>query len=217
MTLTDPLRPSVLFDLDGTLTDSFVGITRSLQHVLEKLGRIAPSAEDLRWCIGPPIHSNIAVLLDTDDAALIEQGIELYRERYGASGKFESELIEGIPETLSTLAQGGVFMAVATSKLKTFAAEIIEHFGLGGYFHAVHGSELDGSNSVKAELIAHILADEDLDAANAVMIGDRSHDIVGARANGVASIGVLWGFGDRAELVEAGADHIAARPAELAG
>lgn len=208
-------KSAVLFDLDGTLTNPFVGITRSLQHVLEKLGRIAPPAEELAWCIGPPIQSNIGVLLGTDDRALIWQGVELYRERYATHGKFENELIEGIPAALATLAERGVFMTVATSKLKSFAGEIVDHFGLAGYFDAVHGSELDGSNAVKADLVAHILATEKLDAGRAVMIGDRSHDVVGANANGVASIGVLWGFGDRKELLDAGADYIAERPADL--
>lgn len=209
-------RPSVLFDLDGTLTDPFVGITRSLQYVLEKLGRRVPPAGSLSWCIGPPIQSNIAVLLDTEDPAIIHEGIRLYRERYASSGKFENELIEGIPEVLARLVEEGVYLSVATSKLKTFAAEIIDHFGLACFFDAVHGSELDGTNSVKADLVAHILAQEGIAAGQAVMVGDRSHDIVGAKANGVSSVGVLWGYGDRRELQDAGATRIASSPADLA-
>lgn len=209
------LRPAVLFDLDGTLTDPFVGITSSLQYVLEKLGRAVPMAVDLSWCIGPPIQSNIAKLLETDDPAKVQEGVLLYRERYSDTGKFENELIDGIPQALSQLLDGGIYLSVATSKLKTYAGEIIDHFGLRQYFDVVHGSELDGTNSVKADLIAHILATEKLEAGQAVMVGDRSHDIVGALANDVASVGVLWGYGDRDELEQAGATRIATNPADL--
>jgi phosphoglycolate phosphatase len=212
-----PGRQAVLFDLDGTLTDPFVGITRSLAYALEKLGRTAPAADDLRWCIGPPIQSAFAVLLETEDAAVIGEAVRLYRERYSAIGKFENTLIEGIPDVLAELAADGFFLAVATSKLKAYAGEIIDHFGLRRYFRVVHGSELDGQNSVKAELISHILAVEALDARRTVMIGDRSHDVAGANANGVLAIGVLWGYGDQQELETAGAARIIASPAELRG
>jgi phosphoglycolate phosphatase len=210
-------RPAVLFDLDGTLTDPFVGITRSLAYALEKLGRTAPAADDLRWCIGPPIQSSFAVLLETEDAAVIGEGVRLYRERYAAIGKFENTLIEGIPDVLSELAGDGYFLAVATSKLKTYAGEIIDHFDLRRYFQTVHGPELDGRNSVKSELIAHILTAEPIEARRTVMIGDRSHDVAGANANGVSAIGVLWGYGDRQELETAGAARIVASTAELRG
>ncbi len=212
-----PGRQAVLFDLDGTLTDPFVGITRSLGYALEKLGRTAPAADDLRWCIGPPIQSSFAVLLETEDPAVIGEAVRLYRERYSAIGKFENTLIEGIPNVLAELVADGFFLAVATSKLKTYAGEIIDHFDLRRYFSAVHGSELDGQNSVKAELISHILVVEALDARRTVMIGDRSHDVAGANANGVLAIGVLWGYGDRQELETAGAARIIASPAELRG
>lgn len=216
MIVSQQIRPAVLFDLDGTLTDPFVGITRSLQYVLEKLGRTVPPAESLSWCIGPPIQSNIAVLLETEEPEIVQEGIRLYRERYAAEGKFENELIEGIPEALEKLAEEGVYLSVATSKLRTFAVEIIDHFGLRGFFDAVHGSELDGTNSVKADLVAHILSSEQIAASQTVMVGDRSHDVVGARANGLSSVGVLWGYGDRQELQDAGATRIASRPSELA-
>jgi phosphoglycolate phosphatase len=210
-------RQAILFDLDGTLTDPLVGITRSLGYALEKLGRAAPAADDLRWCIGPPIQSSFAVLLETEDAAIVGEAVRLYRERYSAIGKFENTLIEGIPEALAELVAEGFYLAVATSKLKTYAGEIIDHFDLRRYFSVVHGSELDGRNSVKAELISHILAVEALDARRTVMIGDRSHDVAGANANGVLAIGVLWGYGDRQELETAGAARIVASPAELRG
>lgn len=208
-------REAILFDLDGTLTDPFVGITRSLGYALDKLGRIAPAADDLRWCIGPPIQSSFAALLETEDAAIIGEGVRHYRERYSAVGKFENSLIEGIPDALAELVADGFFLAVATSKLKTYAGEIIDHFDLRRYFNVVHGSELDGQNSVKADLIAHILAAERIDATRAVMVGDRWHDVVGASANGLAAIGVLWGYGERKELENSGAARIVGKPAEL--
>ena len=210
-------RPALLFDLDGTLTDPFVGITRSVQYAMQKLGRPVPAADDLRWCIGPPLKLAFATLLDTDDEAAMDEGVRLYRERYATVGKFENELIPGIPEMLAGFVEQGCFLSVATSKLKTYAGDIIDHFDLSRYFQALHGSELDGRNSAKGDLIGHILAIERIAAADAIMIGDRSHDIVGAKANRVASIGVLWGYGDLAELTGAGATRIASQPAELAG
>jgi len=208
-------RPALLFDLDGTLTDPFVGITRSVQYAMEKLGRPVPAADDLRWCIGPPLKLAFATLLDTDDEAAMDEGVRLYRERYATVGKFENELIPGIPAMLAAFVDRGYFLSVATSKLKTYAGDIIDHFDLRRYFQALHGSELDGRNSAKGDLIAHILATERIAAADAIMIGDRSHDIVGAKANAVASIGVLWGNGDLAELTAAGATRIAKQPSEL--
>jgi len=210
-------RPALLFDLDGTLTDPFVGITRSVQYAMQKLGRPVPAADDLRWCIGPPLKLAFATLLDTDDEAAMDEGVRLYRERYATVGKFENELIPGMPEMLAAFVEQGYFLSVATSKLKTYAGDIIDHFDLRRYFQVVHGSELDGRNSAKGDLIGHILAIERIAAADAIMIGDRSHDIVGAKANRVASIGVLWGYGDLAELTGAGATRIASQPAELAG
>jgi phosphoglycolate phosphatase len=208
-------QPALLFDLDGTLTDPFVGITRSVQYAMEKLGRAVPAADDLRWCIGPPLKLAFRTLLDTDDEQTANDAVRLYRERYSTVGKFENSLIDGIPDLLAELAAEGYFLSVATSKLNTHAGDIIDHFDLRRYFAVVHGAELDGRNSAKSDLIAHILTTEKIDPASTVMIGDRSHDIVGAAANGVAGIGVLWGYGDRAELEGVGAARIAARPEEL--
>jgi phosphoglycolate phosphatase len=208
-------QPALLFDLDGTLTDPFVGITRSVQYAMHKLGHMAPLADDLRWCIGPPLRSTFATLLQTDDQAAMDEAVRLYRERYSTIGKFENRLVDGVPDMLSAFVARGYFLTVATSKLKTYAGDIIDHFDLRRYFQVLHGSELDGSNAAKADLVRHILATEPIEAGNAVMIGDRSHDMLGASANGVAAIGVLWGYGDRAELTQAGAAGIAGRPSEL--
>jgi phosphoglycolate phosphatase len=208
-------RTALLFDLDGTLTDPFVGISRSVQYAMEKLGQPVPSADDLRWCIGPPLKLGFARLLDTDDDEVTDEAVRLYRERYATIGKFENSLIDGVPEILSSLSAEGHFLSIATSKLKTYAGDIIDHFGLAQYFDALHGSELDGRNALKGDLVRHILATERIEPGNAIMIGDREHDIHGANANGVAAIGVLWGYGDRTELERAGAHLIATRPKEL--
>ena len=156
-------RPALLFDLDGTLTDPFVGITRSVQYAMEKLGRASPAADDLRWCIGPPLKLAFATLLDTDDEAAVDEGVRLYRERYSTIGKFENSLIPGIPEMLAIFVAKGYFLSIATSKLKTYAGDIIDHFDLRRYFQVLHGSEIDGRNAAKGDLVRHILATEQLD------------------------------------------------------
>jgi phosphoglycolate phosphatase len=207
--------PLVLFDLDGTLTDPFVGITRSIDHALAKLGRIAPPAEALRWCIGPPLLASFERLLESDDRALLDTAVAFYRERYSAVGKFENTLIDEVPAALEKLRADGASLWVATSKLQTYAAEIVAHFGLARYFLAVHGSEADGRNSRKADLIGHILATESLDPSRTVMVGDRSHDVVGAAAHGIPTVGVAWGYAAPGELEAAGAVCIAASPAEV--
>jgi phosphoglycolate phosphatase len=205
----------LLFDLDGTLTDPFVGITESIRAALVGLGRPAPPAESLGWCIGPPLKASLMHLLATEDEALAEAALALYRKRFGVVGLFENRVYPGIPEALETLKIEGHTLYVATSKPKVFAARILEHFALGPYFDAVYGSELDGTLSEKGDLIAHILSKEAVVATEAVMIGDRRHDMAGALRNGVRPFGVLWGYGSRAELEGAGAIRCLGSPAEL--
>ncbi|WP_269581620.1 HAD family hydrolase [Roseibium sp. Sym1] len=206
---------TVLFDLDGTLTDPFDGITRSIQYALEKMGAPAVAAEELRWCIGPPLWDSFRVLLDTQDRGELDRAVAYYRERYTATGLYENTLIKGIPGLLRTLAGAGTRLHVCTSKPHTYAGKIVEHFGLLPYFGKVYGSELDGTRSAKAELIAHILSEESLGGREVVMVGDRKHDLIGANANGVAGIGVLWGYGSREELEEEHPVLIAGTPAEI--
>lgn len=208
---------AVLFDLDGTLTDPFVGISTSMQYALEKMGRPIPLAEELRRYIGPPLQVTFPALLGSDDPDLTAQALGHYRQRYSGPGKFENTLIPGIVDAVEAIARQGRILTVATSKLESYSVDIVEHFGLSPYFKAVHGSRLDGSNANKADLIRHIVATENLDPAQTVMVGDRLHDVEGAAANGIRTIGVLWGFGDRAELEEAGAARIATGPQELQG
>jgi phosphoglycolate phosphatase len=204
---------SVLFDLDGTLTDPFIGITSSIQHALRQMGHEPPASEELRRYIGPPLQANFMEMLG--DEALAAQAVGFYRERYGDVGKFENELIPGIIDALQTMTNAGYTLFVATSKLETYSIDIIDHFGLSPFFRRVYGSALDGSRADKGELIRHIVHTEGLDPQQTVMIGDRLHDAHGAAVNDIRAVGVLWGFGDRAELEGAGAARIAASPAEL--
>ena len=206
---------AVLFDLDGTLTDPFEGITRSIQHALEKMSARAVEAADLRWCIGPPLWDSFRVLLETDDKAQLDEAVAHYRERYTVTGLYENSLIQGIPEVLAELTGAGVKLHVCTSKPHAYAGKIVEHFGLMPHFGKVYGSELDGTRSAKAELIAHVLSEEGLAAEETAMIGDRKHDLIGANANGVKGVGVLWGYGSREELAAENPVLIAERPADL--
>lgn len=205
---------NILFDLDGTLTDPKVGITRSIQYALEKLHRPVPVADDLLWCIGPPLQESLGKLL-SPDAEQAESAVSFYRERFSAVGKFENEIYPGIIEILHGLSAQGFNLFVATSKPVVFAFDIIAHFSLLPYFKRVYGSELDGDLTDKGALISHILWNERLAAKSTLMVGDRSFDILGAKKNGVCSLGVTYGYGTKIELIEAGADFIADSPREI--
>jgi phosphoglycolate phosphatase len=211
------MTAQLLFDLDGTLTDPELGITRCIAHALVKLGRAVPDGATLRGCIGPALADSFRALLDTSDPALVRAAIAHYRERFAPIGMFENEVYPGIPELLAALCDAGAELRVVTSKPTVYSASIVEHFGLARWLAGVHGSELDGARTDKADGIAHVLGAEGIAPAAATMIGDRSHDVVGARANGVRAVGVLWGYGSRDELVGAGADAIAATPGNLRG
>ncbi|MDC0325600.1 HAD hydrolase-like protein [bacterium] len=205
----------LLFDLDGTLTDPFVGITRCIQHALTSLGRNSPPADDLRWCIGPPLTDSFRVLLKTDDETMAAEALRLYRERFGEIGLFENEVYAGIMKTLQVLKERGYTMSVATSKPELYAVKIIEHFELDQFFQSIDGSQLDGTRSDKGALIRYILDRDNLDRNQSVMVGDRKHDMIGARSNHILAVGVLWGHGSLEELKAAGAFSTANDPYEL--
>ena len=206
---------NILFDLDGTLTDPVEGITRSIQYALKKLRKSAPGPEELHWCIGPPLLESFKRLLGDDGSGQVQEALLIYRERFSKIGKFENKVYDGIPEVLSLLSEKGFSLFVATSKPWVYSIDIIKHFELAPYFNRVYGSELNGDLVDKTELINHIVSNENLDKNNAVMIGDRRHDIIGAKNNGLASIGVTYGYGTREELLDAGADHLAASPSDI--
>lgn len=202
-----------LFDLDGTLTDPKLGITTCIRHAMAQLGRPLDAAHNLDFCIGPPLQNSFAALLG--NASLVPQAIELYRERFKERGMFENEVYAGIPEALAELSKREA-LYVATSKPRVFAEVIVRHFGLAEHFRGIYGSELDGQNSDKTALIAKLLADEKIDGADATMIGDREHDMIGAKNNGLRAWGVAWGYGSQEELMGAGAAGIFMSPSELA-
>lgn len=206
---------TVLFDLDGTLTDPYEGISRSIRYALEKMGSTVADGDDLRWCIGPPLWESFRVLLGTDEQPELDRAVAFYRERYTQTGLFENSLIGGIPELLSMLRAENRQLHVCTSKPHVYATRIVEHFGLRRFFGTVYGSELDGMRSSKTELIAHILSGEQAAPSEVLMIGDRKHDLIGAKDNGVAGIGVLWGYGSRQELEREKPVLIAEKPGQV--
>jgi len=207
---------NILFDLDGTLTDPRDGIVRCIQYALERLGLEPRSEEDLLHFIGPPLRESFCELLNTTDEAALARAVNVYRERYSTIGLLENDLYAGIPEALSALRERGDVLFVATSKPGLYAQQILEHFGLACYFRSIWGCELDGTRGEKADLIGHVLSQEELAPRDTVMVGDRLHDAVGARAHGILPVGVLWGSGDEQELVNAQCKPLLHTPAELA-
>ncbi|MNC37135.1 5'-nucleotidase [compost metagenome] len=199
---------SILFDLDGTLTDPKEGITKSVEYALGKFDIAVEHPDQLLPYIGPPLYDSF-VEIQGFTAERAAQAVEFYRERYRTLGMFENAVIPGIPELLEELQGRGFNLYVATSKPTVFADEIIRHYGLDHYFRHVAGSNLDGTRSKKKEVIQYVLDEHQIAAETALMIGDREHDIIGAKACGVASIGVLIGYGSEEELQSAGADYIA--------
>lgn len=206
----------LLLDLDGTLTDPKVGILTSLQHALRELGEDVPPIDDLQWCIGPPLKDAFVTMFGAEQHDRIEAGVTFFRERFGDVGLFENEVYEGIPEALALLGAREHQLHIATSKPEIFARRILDHFGLTAHFRSINGSELDGTRSDKGELIAHVLAENEIAPDQAVMVGDRKHDILGAIRNEVSGVGVLWGYGSSRELHEAGAALCLEHPSDLA-
>jgi phosphoglycolate phosphatase len=207
---------NLLCDLDGTLTDPGLGITRCLQHALSALGEAVPPTQDLTWCVGPPLRDTFAKLLGKSDPEMLDRAIGLYRERFVSVGMFENAVYPGVAAGLRQLKSAGHQLWVVTSKPHVYARRILDHFGLSDAFVSVYGSELSGENSDKAELIRHVLSAERF-GERPKMVGDRRHDIEAAHANGLLGIGVLWGYGSRAELEAAGADRLVESMEQLCG
>ena len=204
-----------LFDLDGTLTDSSVGITKSVIYALKKYGIEEEDQKKLYAFIGPPLTESFQKFYGFSAEQSIE-AVEYYREYYREIGIFENKVYEGMKETLRHLKEKGKRLMVATSKPEPFARRIIRHFGLASYFEYVAGMELDGGRGTKAEVIAYALQSCGIDdRGKTVMVGDREHDVIGAKKEGLDCIGVLYGFGSREELEKAGADWIIEKPEEL--
>ena len=214
------MRRAVLFDLDGTLTDSSLGILRCFRYAFARLAEtggpsvtLPESDDDLRFIVGPPLRESFAAFAGEAEK---ERLMGFYLERYSPVGAFENRVYDGVVEALDRLLAQGARLFVATSKSEKDARAIVEHFGLASHFETVNGAKLDGSRAAKRELISDILAAHGLAREEAAMVGDRKFDMIGAREVGVAAVGALWGYGSRDELAEAGAQEFAATPGEAA-
>lgn len=205
----------LLFDLDGTLTDPGEGITNSVAYALEKFGISVSDKTTLYPFIGPPLIESFMRFYGFSHEQA-RQAVTFYREYFSDRGIFENIPYPGVAQVLKKLKDGGKTLIVATSKPEPFARRIVEHFGLSESFAFVAGAGFDETRSEKWDVIEYALASMDIqDRTKAVMIGDRKHDIIGAKKTGLDSVGVLWGYGDREELATAGADHIVAHVHDL--
>ena len=208
------LARSVLLDLDGTLVDSKAGIVASCSAALRVLGHDPGKAPDI--AIGPPLEDILRTLLQAYGDDRIDEAVVAYRRHYGKSGLLGSETYPGIGDALEKMRRAGLRIYLATSKREVFARRILENQDLAIHFDGIHGSVPGGKLDHKAELLAHILSEHGIAASHSLMVGDRSHDIVGARAVGMRGLGVVWGYGSRDELEAAGADQLVEQPADLA-
>lgn len=199
----------ILFDLDGTLTDPGEGITNSVAYAMKKLGMDIPGKTELYKFIGPPLIESFKKFCGfSDEKASL--AVEYYREYFKEKGMLENTVYSGIGEMLDFLQKTGKKLIIATSKPELFTVKILEHFGLINYFDFISGATMDNSRSNKADIIKHALKSCNItDLSKAVMVGDREHDIIGAKKNGIDSIGVLFGYGSYGELKSAGATYIA--------
>ena len=205
----------ILMDLDGTITDPMVGITRSVEYALNHFGIQVKDIRELCPFIGPPLLDSFREFYHfTDEQA--KEAIRKYRERFADTGIYENVVYEGMREFLEEAVSQGHTLMLATSKPTVFAKRILQHFDLAHYFTFVAGSGLDGSFYTKTDVIRHVLDSNHLtDLSSIVMVGDRKHDIIGAKATGIDSVGVLYGYGDKEELSKAGADYIVSTIEEL--
>lgn len=206
------MKRTILFDLDGTLTDSAEGVINCAYLALEYFGLPLPHREDMRFIVGPPLRDSFLRLGVTEQD--VEKAVEIYRSRYVPIGMFENAPYPGIPAMLSALKEAGHELYVATSKPENMATEILDKFRLSGYFNKIYGASLDGTRDTKDTVIAYLL--EELGhRENIIMVGDTSFDVLGAAVHGIKTIGVAWGYGEVEDMVAAGAVSIVQSPAEL--
>ena len=206
----------ILFDLDGTLTDPGIGITNAVAHALKRFGLPVPEREKLYPFIGPPLTDSFMKYygLTPEEA---DQAVVYYREHFRDIGIFENEVYPGIPEMLEQLLAAGKKLALATSKPEAFAKRIMDLFDLAKYFTFIGGAEFTGPRTKKGAVIAYVLESCGItDKSRVLMVGDREHDVLGAKENGLACMGVLFGYGDLPELESAGAAYIAETVPEIA-
>ncbi len=206
-------RSALLVDLDGTLTDPAEGIIGCFRLALETLGRSAPPAAELHWIIGPPLRGCFAEALNGEGDP--EEALKIYRGRYSSEGLFEAFVYDGVKETLAALCGAGTRLFLCTAKPLVYAERILSHFDLERHFEVAYGDELGGRFQDKADLIAHILERERLEADDCCMWGDRKHDVLAASRNGIPTIGALWGYGGADELRAAGAAVLCEAPSQV--
>lgn len=200
----------LLFDLDGTLTDSAEGIINCIKHAAETMG--FPMPENPERFLGPTLYDSFAKYCDLNNEQ-VPEAVRIYRERYKSIGLFENRVYDGIPGMLETLKNSGFELFVATSKPDVFAERILEKFGLAHYFRMIGGADINGTRNEKWEVIDHVLRNNGIaDKSAVLMIGDRDNDVIGAQCAGIKCMGVLWGYGSGKELAETGADFIAETP-----
>lgn len=206
-----------IFDLDGTITDSGSGIINSIRYALEKYGLPVPEEKVLRTFIGPPLKEQFQAVcgLNEEESARM---VEAYREYYTEKGIFENSVYSGVPEMLEQMKEAGVRILMATAKPEKFAKRIAEHFNFAKYFEFIGGACMDGRRTDKYEVIEYVIDQcgiSEEERKRAIMIGDRSHDMIGAGKAGLHSLGILYGYGDRGELEAADAEMIAETPEEV--
>ena len=207
---------NILFDLDGTIIDPKIGITESIQYALRELGlEMIPEADELVWCIGPPLRESFSIMLETDEEEKVDEAVRLYRVNYLQRGIYQFKLYDTVIDTIRTLKNEEFNIYIATSKPRVMAVDIIKYLSLSDLFNGIYGAELDGTRNKKGELISYLLEKEGISAAEVIMIGDRKHDIIGAGENGIPSCGVCYGYGTEEELLNAGADFIVQKPKEI--
>ena len=207
---------TILFDLDGTLTDSGLGITKAVQYALGQMGYAVPPRETLFSFIGPPLHKSFQKQYGMDEETAVE-AVRQFRVYYNQMGGIlENEVYDGIRELLDTLKKAGKRLMIDTSKPQAAAELVMHHFGLDEYVPEIIGGTDDPARNTKGKVIAYALREYGVDPGSAIMVGDREHDIHGAAENGIPAIGITWGYGDRAELENAGAKIVLDTPAQTA-
>ncbi len=210
------MKKYILFDLDGTLTDSAPGIMNSFRHTIKHYGLPDQTDTELKRYVGPPLMESFSRYFGFNEEKS-QEAVSVYRSYFAEKGLFENDVYEGIPEALTKLKEAGFILAVSTSKPEVYAKRILEHFKLDGFFATVCGIPLGDESMTKAQVIAETLERLGVNGEDSVlMVGDRDYDVKGARRNGIECLGVLFGYGSREELAGAGAVACAETPAEMA-
>ena len=205
----------ILFDLDGTLTDSGEGITKAVQYALKYFDIEVEDLNELIKYVGPPLRDSYKNFYDFDDEKA-ETGITKFREYYSDKGIYENKVYEGIEDTLKSLKENGKTLVIATSKPEVHAKVVLEHFNLAKYFDFIGGADFEETRVKKGDVIKYSLENAGItDLSRTIMVGDREHDIIGAKENNIKSIGVLYGYGDVVELTQARASYVVETPKDL--